>query len=99
MEDFIRQAFIHVDVIGPHVQKGHYDLIGPNGEIILPQVWETVVESDMFITMHMWPMPERPKKSRNGDDDGQSSRSASTTLVDPDGPSPSESKKGRHWRM
>lgn len=61
MEDLIRQAFMHVDVIGPHVVEGHYDLVGPNGDIILPQVWETVIEPDWTITMHMWPMPEKPK--------------------------------------
>ena len=61
MEDLIRQAFLHVDIIGPHVAEGHYDLIGPNNEIILPGVWETVVEPDWTITMHMWPMPE-PKE-------------------------------------
>ncbi|OTA61119.1 hypothetical protein K449DRAFT_69497 [Hypoxylon sp. EC38] len=59
MEELIKQAFLHVDVIGPHVQAGHYDLIGPNGEIILPQVWEKVIEPDWAITMHMWPM-DRP---------------------------------------
>ena len=58
MEDLIRQAFLHVDIIGPHVVEGHYDLIGPNSEIILPGVWETVIEPDWTITMHMWPMPE-----------------------------------------
>lgn len=61
MEDLIRQAFLHVEVIGPHVAEGHYDLVGPNGEIILPQVWETMIEPDWIITMHMWPMPEPPK--------------------------------------
>ncbi|MCJ1396326.1 hypothetical protein MMC18_009215 [Xylographa bjoerkii] len=61
MEDLIRQAFLHVDVIGPHVAEGHYDLLGPNNDIILPRVWETVVEPDWTITMHMWPMPEPPK--------------------------------------
>lgn len=60
MEELIRQAFLHVEVIGPHVAEGHYDLVGPTGEIILPQVWETVVEPDWTITMHMWPMPEPP---------------------------------------
>jgi hypothetical protein len=58
MEELIKQAFLHVEVIGPHVADGHYDLIGPNGEIILPQVWETMIEPDWSITMHMWPMPE-----------------------------------------
>jgi hypothetical protein len=31
------------------------------GEIVLPQVWETVVTPGMSVTMHMWPMPEPPK--------------------------------------
>ncbi|KAI1776091.1 hypothetical protein F4818DRAFT_457618 [Hypoxylon cercidicola] len=60
MEELIKQAFLHVDVIGPHVQAGHYDLIGPNGEIILPQVWEKVIEPDWAVTMHMWPMDRPP---------------------------------------
>ncbi|TQN67242.1 hypothetical protein CSHISOI_08245 [Colletotrichum shisoi] len=29
MEELINLAFIHVDIIGPHVQDGHYDLVGP----------------------------------------------------------------------
>lgn len=62
MEELIRQAFLHVDVIGQHVAEGHYDLVGPNGDIILPQVWQTVIEPDWSITMHMWPIPEKPKE-------------------------------------
>lgn len=58
MEELIKQAFLHVEVIGPHVAEGHYDLVGPNGEIILPQVWSDMIEPDMSITMHMWPLPE-----------------------------------------
>lgn len=104
--DLINQAFLHVDVIGPHVIEGHYNLIGPSGEIILPLVWDNSIEPDMAITMHMWPFPEPlpdgPPKINDGngngngddDDDDQSSRSASPTLVDTDGP-----KKGRHWKM
>src|SRR5258707_8539544 len=59
MERLIKQAFLHVETIGPHVHEGHYDLIGPNGEIILPQVWERIIEPDWSISMHMWPMPEK----------------------------------------
>ncbi|TVY80276.1 NAP1-binding protein [Lachnellula suecica] len=58
MEQLIRKAFQHVEIIGSHVADGHYDLIGPNGEIILPQAWDTMIEPDWEITMHMWPMPE-----------------------------------------
>jgi hypothetical protein len=64
MEELIKQAFLHVDVIGPHVQEGHYDLIGPNGEIILPSVWEKVIEPDWNVTMHMWPMDKAPLRSQ-----------------------------------
>jgi len=32
MEELIKQAFLHVDLIGQHVQDGHYDLIGPDGQ-------------------------------------------------------------------
>lgn len=67
MEKLIRQAFMHVDVIGMHVQEGHYDLLGPNGEIILPEVWETTVQPDWSITMHMWPMPEDEKKKKKAE--------------------------------
>lgn len=57
MKDLIDQAFLHVDIIGPHVIEGQYDLVGPSGDILLPAVWETVVEPDWDITMHMWPIP------------------------------------------
>lgn len=60
MEELIKQAFLHVDVIGPHVQQGHYDLTGPNGEIILPSVWEKVIEPDWQISMTMWPVEKMP---------------------------------------
>jgi hypothetical protein len=60
MEELIKQAFLQVETLGPHVQEGHYDLIGPNGEIILPSVWEKVVEPDWAITMTMWPIEKMP---------------------------------------
>ena len=63
MEELIKQAFLHVDVIGPHVMEGHYDLIGPDGEIILPQVWEALIEPGWSISMLMWPLPEQPANS------------------------------------
>jgi len=38
MEDLIRKACLHVEVNGSHVAEGHYDLFGPNGELIPPQI-------------------------------------------------------------
>ncbi|KAI9858375.1 MAG: hypothetical protein M1813_007479 [Trichoglossum hirsutum] len=60
MEFFIKEAFLHDETIGPKVAKGFYDLVGPSGEIILPQVWEEIVEPDWSVTMHMWPTAEQP---------------------------------------
>ena len=61
MQDLIKQAFTHVEVIGPQVQQGNYDLIGPDGQIILPQIWDKVIEPDWSIEMKMWPANKRPE--------------------------------------
>lgn len=60
MEDLIKQAFSQVDILGPRVQEGHYDLTGPDGKIILPSVWEETVEPGLHITMTMWPLDKVP---------------------------------------
>lgn len=60
MEDLIKQAFAHVDVIGPHVHEGHYDLMGPDGEIILPIIWDKTIQPGWQVTMRMWPMDKHP---------------------------------------
>ncbi|KAF2852036.1 hypothetical protein T440DRAFT_447561 [Plenodomus tracheiphilus IPT5] len=60
LEELIKQAFRHIDIIGRHVHEGHYDLEGPDGKTILPQAWDRVIQPDWAITMHMWPMPEPP---------------------------------------
>ena len=56
MEDLIKEAFDRVDVLGHHVNEGHYDLFGPSGTIILPTIWAECVEPGMNITMTMWPL-------------------------------------------
>lgn len=65
MESLINKAFLHVDLIGVHVQEGRYDLVGPDGEIILPQVWQTMVKPGWAISMHMWPLPESARTPNN----------------------------------
>ncbi|TIA29987.1 hypothetical protein D6C78_09876 [Aureobasidium pullulans] len=60
-EGLIKQAFVHIENIGPHVADGHYHLLGPNNEIILPQVWEVVVQPGWDIKMELWPLPESDK--------------------------------------
>ncbi|CRG89863.1 hypothetical protein PISL3812_06902 [Talaromyces islandicus] len=88
MEELIRQAFLHVEVIGPHVAEGHYDLVGPSGDIILPQVWETVIEPDWTVTMHMWPIPEKPKEEPPPPPPEEPAPAAEEAKKKPDGAGP-----------
>lgn len=60
MEALINQAFAHIENIGPHVKQGHYDLIGPDKEIIMPDYWEDSITPGMQVSMMLWPIPEPP---------------------------------------
>ncbi|KAK5725932.1 hypothetical protein LTR15_004122 [Elasticomyces elasticus] len=69
MELLVKQAFMPVarDFLSEHVHKGHYDLIGSAGQIMLPQLWDTMIRPGEEVTMHMWPMPEREERNLNKD--------------------------------
>ncbi|ORY12803.1 hypothetical protein BCR34DRAFT_458431, partial [Clohesyomyces aquaticus] len=43
MEELINQAFLHDEDLSPRVQKGQYELIDADGNIVLPLLWETAV--------------------------------------------------------
>jgi hypothetical protein len=47
-----------VGAIDPRIEGGHYELIGPGEEIILPGDWEEVIEPGWVIAIRMLPMPE-----------------------------------------
>lgn len=65
MEALIRQAFSHIEVLGDQVKNGQYDLTGPDGEHILPGVWEHTIQPDMEISMHMWPTEDKEKQAQD----------------------------------
>jgi hypothetical protein len=64
MKGLIDQAFLHVDVIGPHVYYCRYDLVTEEGAIVLPQLWEATVKPGCTLKMHMWPLPAPPPRPR-----------------------------------
>ena len=64
MSKLINEAFSHVEVIGPHVQKGHYDLRDQDGNIILPSLWDDTVQPGWTISQQMWPLPEPEAQSK-----------------------------------
>ncbi|TGO47768.1 hypothetical protein BCON_0264g00050 [Botryotinia convoluta] len=61
ISELIKAAFLHVEIIGPHVSEGHYDIMNPAGEVILPQLWQDHVQPGWEISMSMWPIPGPPK--------------------------------------
>ena len=67
MEELIQQAMLHIGVIGDHVKAGHFDLLGPDGNVVLPSVWEHSVEPGWFVTMRMWKDAEDAKKKGEED--------------------------------
>ncbi|KAF2863500.1 hypothetical protein K470DRAFT_203550, partial [Piedraia hortae CBS 480.64] len=44
VDELIQQAFLHIDGVSDQVKNHQYDLIGPDGENILPQIWEYSVK-------------------------------------------------------
>jgi len=56
MQALIKQVFLNRDEFAREVVDGWYDLVGPNGEIILPSVWREVIQPGWEIKMQMWPV-------------------------------------------
>lgn len=55
MQNVIKQAFAHAEEIGPQIEEGHYDLVGPDGDTILPHLWSTTVQPGWRVSIHVWP--------------------------------------------
>ncbi|KAK4695525.1 hypothetical protein P7C71_g2243, partial [Lecanoromycetidae sp. Uapishka_2] len=64
--ELVRQAFDPIEFLGPHVNDGHYDILDPKGRVILPSVWDAVVEPGWQVSMHMWPMNQDQIEDKRG---------------------------------
>ena len=53
MEALITSSFIHIDALSPQVAQGNYDILGPTGDIILSQVWETVIQPGWVVELRI----------------------------------------------
>lgn len=59
MEHLIQQAHQGFDA-AELVSQRRYDLLGPSGDVIMPHVWEAIIEPGWDITLKPWPEPEPP---------------------------------------
>lgn len=66
MEGLINQAFAHIEGIGPHVRKGRYDLEGPDGNLIMKEIWDTTIQPGWQVNMKMWPVTSPPPPEFSG---------------------------------
>ncbi|OJJ70526.1 hypothetical protein ASPBRDRAFT_208262 [Aspergillus brasiliensis CBS 101740] len=87
MQSLILEAFTPMAVLGPHIRDRRYDLLGPDGGVILPSVWEHMVKPDMRVTMHMLqPEPEdqaEDKAARAAMEAAQAAASAAEAAMSP----------------
>ena len=58
----IQLACLHVSHIGQEVKEGRYDLVAPDGSVIIPSVWDLSVQPGWFVTMRMWKDQDDEKK-------------------------------------
>ena len=82
MESLMEEALAPDDVIRGQVNQGQYHLMGPDGKIILPLIWESMIQPGWAVSLQMWREPEEAKErakpaSRSRTDAG-STRSRST---------------------
>ncbi|GKZ32130.1 hypothetical protein AbraIFM66950_001289 [Aspergillus brasiliensis] len=87
MQSLILEAFTPMPALRPQIRDRHYDLLGPDGGVILPSVWEHMVKPDMRVTMHMLqPEPEDQagdKAARAAMEAAQAAASAAEAAMSP----------------
>lgn len=61
IEELVRLAFLHVVIVGQRVNEGHYDILNPAGEVILPQLWEHYEQPGWEISISIRPALGHPR--------------------------------------
>ena len=54
MESLIKRSFSHVESMESKIFKGRYDILSPTGEIILPEIWDSVVKPGWVVELRFW---------------------------------------------
>ena len=62
MRSLITSSFLHTDALSPQIAQGSYDLLGPSGDIILPEVWESMVQPGWVVELRLRPHPDAARE-------------------------------------
>ena len=54
MENLIKRSFSHVETMNSKIFRGSYDILSPTGEIILPEIWDSVIKPGWIVELRFW---------------------------------------------
>lgn len=54
MENLIKRSFSHVESMNSKIFRGSYDVLSPTGEIILPEIWDSVIKPGWVVELRFW---------------------------------------------
>ena len=55
MESLLANSFSHDPTVNVQTLGSRFDIVGPNGDIILPAVWESVIQPGWVLELRPWP--------------------------------------------
>ena len=58
MEILIKRSFAHIESMNTDIFRGNYDVLGPTGEIILPEIWDAVIKPGWIVEVRLWDLTE-----------------------------------------
>ena len=64
MENLIRRSFSHLESLNSEIVRGSYDIRGPTGEIILQEIWDTVIKPAWTGELRLWEYAETRRASQ-----------------------------------
>ena len=54
MENLIKRSFSRVESVDSRIFRGRYDILSPSGEIILPEIWDSVIRPGWVVELSFW---------------------------------------------
>ena len=54
MENLIKRSFSHIESLSTKIFRGSYDILSPTGEIVLPEIWDTVIKPGWVVELRFW---------------------------------------------
>ena len=64
MENLIKHSFSQVESMNSKIFRGSYDILSPAGEIILPEIWDSVIKPGWVVELRFWNFRTAEKTDR-----------------------------------